>query len=175
MPKTNAVATVDWAGPVMAIRFADDAKTLVQVNIDDLPENIQARAAKHGLEQKFRDSYAGVKGDVEVAISAVGKVLETLTSGVWTSGREKGGEREEPIDILAQAFVAQLQELADAGAIPIESVVTIEQARARLDGPGKKALRDSLRRTPEMQVAIAKLKAAKSKAPSLAELMAQMA
>lgn len=80
--------------------FADGSKR--EVNLSDLPQEIQVTLALHGLAQKLGDSYASVKGNVGDAIKKFDAVLAQLTSGEWAAKRE--GEGSSKVTELAEAI-----------------------------------------------------------------------
>ena len=90
---------VAFAGKRRAIKSSDYVDGKVQVRIDfrngvtklyTLPEQHTARAACHGAEQKFGDSYAGLE-DIEDMIAATDKVAENLEAGDWNARVEGSG------------------------------------------------------------------------------------
>lgn len=106
--------TVPFAGKRKAIKSSDFANGEVQVRIDfrngtsklfSIPKDMTHKAACHGGEQKYGDSYAGLD-DVEDMIAACEKVQENLSKGDWTSRVEGSGIAGT--SVLARAL-AELQ------------------------------------------------------------------
>lgn len=73
------------------------------IDIDDFSDAVAIGATWHGFNQTHGDVFAGVKGDVEEAISLFDARHNTLTGGVWTS-RTGGGTASDTI--LVEAVVA---------------------------------------------------------------------
>lgn len=105
---------VSFAGKRKAIKTSDFVNGEVQVRIDfrngitktyRVPAGMVERAACHGGEQKFGDSYAGVD-DIEDMIAACDAVQENLDKGDWTSRVEGSGVAGS--SVLARAL-AELQ------------------------------------------------------------------
>ena len=90
---------VSFAGKRKAIKSSDFVDGKVQVRVDfrngtsklyTVGEQHIPRAACHGLEQKFGDSYAGVE-DIEDMIACCDKVDENLAAGDWSARVEGSG------------------------------------------------------------------------------------
>ncbi len=90
---------VSFAGKRKAIKSSDFVDGKVQVRIDfrngtsklySVPDSLTQRAACHGGEQKYGDSYAGLE-DIEDMIAACDKVQENLDSGDWNARVEGSG------------------------------------------------------------------------------------
>jgi hypothetical protein len=90
---------VSFAGKRKAIKSSEFVDGQVQVRIDyrngtsrlyKVPRQHTERAACHGAEQKFGDSYAGLD-DIEDMIAATDKVQENLDNGDWNSRVEGSG------------------------------------------------------------------------------------
>lgn len=102
---------VSFAGKRKAIKSSDFVAGEVQVRIDfrngesklyTIPKNLTEKAACHGGEQKYGDSYAGVES-VEDMILACDQVQENLNKGDWTSRVEGSGIAGT--SVLARALV----------------------------------------------------------------------
>lgn len=102
---------VSFAGKRKAIKNSDFVDGEVQVRIDfrngstrtfTVPKDMVARAACHGGEQKYGDSYAGIE-DPEDMISACEAVQDNLLRGDWTSRVEGSGIAGT--SVLARALV----------------------------------------------------------------------
>lgn len=63
---------------------------VLQVNLNDIPEEIRESLILHGLSQKIGDSYAGAD-TVEDCITSASDVYEQLKAGQWKSVRESTG------------------------------------------------------------------------------------
>ena len=103
--------TVAFAGKRKAIKSSDFVNGEVQVRIDfrngesklyTVPGPQVNKAACHGGEQKYGDSYAGVE-DIGDMILACDKVQENLNAGDWTSRVEGSGIAGT--SVLARALV----------------------------------------------------------------------
>ena len=103
--------TVAFAGKRKAIKSSDFVDGKVQVRIDfrngesklyTIPGELTGRAACHGGEQKYGDSYAGVE-DIGDMILACEQVQENLNKGDWTSRVEGSGIAGT--SVLARALV----------------------------------------------------------------------
>jgi len=64
---------------------------------------LYAKAALHGLNQKFGDAFAGID-DVEDMAEAFEDVAKTIEAGEWTEKR--GGEGVAGTSVLARALIA---------------------------------------------------------------------
>ena len=77
---------------VVSFSFGDGET--IEVNVNELPANIQSTLLLHGMSQKGGDSYAGAKGNYAEAKSSLRSVIEALQAGNWGTGREgEGGPR----------------------------------------------------------------------------------
>lgn len=90
---------VSFAGKRKAIKSSDFVDGKVQVRIDfrngvsklyEVPAELTQKAACHGGEQKYGDSYAGLE-DIEDMIAACDKVQENLAAGDWSARVEGSG------------------------------------------------------------------------------------
>lgn len=143
----------DGKGDVVYFRFANG--TVLEFDLQKVPEDNRRLLALHGAEQKIGDSYAGVKGDFSKGIQNAQDVINTLYSGEWTQEREGGGPRlaelAEAIARIKGAPVEKVREVVEA-ATPEErsawrSNATVkatvaqmraEKAQAALDAQGDK-------------------------------------
>ena len=163
------VATVTCEAGVFRFAFGpkDSPIETVTVDTNEFTAEVKLLAQYHGFEQKLRDSYAGSGGDPQVALGLFKKVKENLDAGQWRTARAKG-DREDPIDLLAEAVHRASKALVEQGVLP--EAPTAEQAKAGLEKMDK-AQRDAIRRTPEVSVELAKVKAEKAKGgKSLADI-----
>lgn len=127
------VCSVDQDEDLGTLEFSfTNGKSLV-VDSRQFAESIVKRAAMHGVEQKVRDSFAGVKGDADLAFENASKVYANLLAGTWNAGRAAGTGGDS------------------GGAAWIEAVAeikgwTLEDARKKLGGlddDRKKAIKTS--------------------------------
>ncbi len=99
----------------LEFRFADG--TVQAVKLSDFPEAIIAKAAWHGLSQKFGDSYSGKK-TVADCIEAFSEMVDQVKEGDWITVSEGGGPR---ISQLATAYFRAMSaaghELTEADAV----------------------------------------------------------
>ena len=90
------------------VRFVDGRE--VEVHFSDLGPEIKDEAMTHGLLQKLGDSYAGVKGDLDLAFANADAVVDSLRAGEWnrrgTAGA--GGVLAEAIARLTGRDVAEV-------------------------------------------------------------------
>ena len=84
------VCTVDQDEEAGTLAFSfTNGKELI-ADTKQFAEAIIRRAAIHGVEQKIRDSFAGVKGDADLAFENASKVYANLLAGTWNAGRASG-------------------------------------------------------------------------------------
>lgn len=81
-------------------RFANDQTH--RVLFEELPENIQFCAGRHGLFQKLGDEYSNAKGDANVAENDFLSLLEQLQAGNWVTQKGAGVPR---ISIVLEAII----------------------------------------------------------------------
>lgn len=102
---------VAFAGKRKAIKSSDFVNGEVQVRIDfrngvsklyTVPASNVPKAACHGGEQKYGDSYAGVE-DIEDMIQCCDAVQENLSKGDWSARVEGSGIAGT--SVLARALV----------------------------------------------------------------------
>lgn len=141
------------ASPEAAVlRFAFSNGTTHDISLDELPDNIKAAAAWHGLSQKCGDSYAGAKGDADEAVESFETLLERLKLGEWVRARE-GGPRPS---LVVDAVVAALEEAGE----------TVDDARkaAIVEKVKGKEARDATLANPVFRAHYERLKAEAAKA-----------
>lgn len=153
MAKKGIVAKVTPIEGGYTWEFSNGTKESVLMS--EFNEEIVTHLALHGLKQKLSDPYAGAAGDPEKASGLFMKALDSLRAGEW-AGKREGSTREEPIDLLIKAVVQVTSKAEDAVRKVVEAM--------------DKATRRKLRSNPEVAKAIIDIKAATTKAPSLAEL-----
>lgn len=88
-------------GSVLSFTFKDGRS--VECDLSELSEDIQGALLSHGLIQKIRDSFAGVKGDIDAALGSAGQVWDNLKEGRWNASRASGGGEPRTTE-LAQAI-----------------------------------------------------------------------
>lgn len=121
----------------------------LRASIDVLPSDVVARLALHGLEQKLRDSYAGVSA--ESAYTQAARVWTTLTGGQWTT-RRAAEAAEDPISLLVQAVTTVLAARGDAVPADLATQITA------MDRSG----RAKLRAVPAVAAELARLRGGSS-------------
>ena len=135
---------VSFAGKRKAIKSSDYVDGKVQVRIDfrngvsklyTIPEQHTAKAACHGGEQKFGDSYAGVD-DIGDMIACTDKVSDNLEAGDWSARVEGSGIAGS--SVLARA-------LAELTGKPLEEIKVWLKPKSQAD---KMALRASSKLKP---------------------------
>lgn len=144
---------ISFAGKRKAIKFSTFVDGGVQVRIDfrngtsklyNVPASMVERAACHGGEQKYGDSYAGLE-DIEDMVAACDKVQENLDAGDWTARVEGSGIAGS--SVLARA----LSELTGK---------TLEEIKAWLK-PKSQADKMALRASSKLKPIIERLEAEK--------------
>ncbi len=158
MPKKKA----DFETQTIEFTFGDAGSETVALS--DLPENIVANLAVHGLSQKLGDSYAGAKSATEGtdidpdvwAKSQVFSVFDQLKAGNWSTRiAGQGGTATDLAKALSEVGKIELEtameKLADA---------TKEEKAALRKVPEIKAILEALR----AERAAAKAKAAQEAA-----------
>ena len=135
---------VAFAGKRKAIKSSDFVNGEVQVRIDfrngatklyTVPGPLTSKAACHGGEQKYGDSYAGVD-DIEDMIAACDAVQENLAKGDWSARVEGSGIAGT--SVLARALVELTSKT-------MEQVKEFLKAKTQAD---KMALRQSSKLKP---------------------------
>ena len=84
----------------------------VSVSLDEVPSELHARLACHGLSQKLGDSYANVAGNLELAYSRVSDVAELLKAGGWEKETREGGLRLSDLFEAVNTYRAELSKPA---------------------------------------------------------------
>lgn len=138
------------------ITFADGQK--LELNVFQLPQEMQKRLMFHGLRQKTGDSYAGAKGNASVARQSASDVIEQLKNGEWTGGRD--GEARPRLGELAEAVAAVKGMDLEKAKEAINKIAALEGSEEEKKA-GKKKL-DEMRAHPKIKAAIAKAKAEKA-------------
>jgi len=153
--------TTDFAGKRKLIKESlVDAEGSVAVRLDFrngqtrlfvLPENLMAKFAGHGAEQKLGDEIAGLD-DVEDCVMAVDELIDRLNKGEWSVVREGNGMAGT--SVLAKA-------LAELKSLPIEKVKEFLKTKTQAE-------KTALRGNPALRPIIERLEAEKtSKGPKV--------
>jgi len=131
-------ATKKVDGDVISITF--EHGEALEVNLANIPAEIQQRLAMHGLSQKLGDSYAGC--EVEEAAEKANAVAKDLLEGNWSTRVAASGPRTTQ---LAEALAAATGKTLEEAATAIEA----------MDDEVKK----DLRKHPQIKVELTRLKA----------------
>ena len=112
---------VDFAGKRKLLKESSvNADGKVQVRLDfrngetrlfTLPDNLLAKFAAHGAEQKLGDEIAGLN-DVEDCVLAVDELIDRLYNGEWSVKREANGMAGT--SVLVRALVEHTGKTVDA-------------------------------------------------------------
>lgn len=78
---------------------------VLEVIVDDMPQDIKSHLMLHGASQKVGDSFAGAE-TVEECIEAATAVFEQLRAGQWKAQRESTGGSAPRSSQLVEALVA---------------------------------------------------------------------
>lgn len=160
---------VSFAGKRKALKHSEFVDGEVRVRIDfrngetrtfTVPAGLVERAACHGAEQKYGDSYASLE-DIEDMIAACEKVQENLVAGDWTARVEGSGIAGT--SVLARALV-------EATGKPMEDIKVWLKAKSQSD---KMALRQSAKLRPIIERLEAE-KVAKASKVDTAALLAEV-
>jgi glutathione S-transferase len=125
-------------GRSVAIDFSNGKQVSVQVQ--DLPADMLARLALHGLSQKLGDSYSGCAGDLTQAVAECEATAEALLAGNWNRRGDGFGGAD-----LAQALANVQGKM-------------LEEAQEAIAGLGKDD-REGLRKHPKIKAEMARIKA----------------
>jgi hypothetical protein len=148
-PKEPKFCEVEYDLDESKVLFGFKDGTTLEIAAAQLNDDMKQRAMLHGLNQKIRDSFAGVKGDVAKGIENAKGVIEALLAGNWRQARGEG-EAKPRIGELAEA-ISRLK------AIDIE---TATKAVTEADD----AKRKEWRAHPRIKAAIAAIRAEKAQA-----------
>lgn len=97
--------TIETVGEKLVVTYAD--KSMDELNVNELKDEIQQLALYHGLKQKLGDSAANAKGDLAFAKASIGGVIDALTGGDWN---RRGGGTGGTLIIEAIARVKDITE-----------------------------------------------------------------
>lgn len=131
--------------------------TVLTLDIADVPEEIHNDLILHGISQMVGDTYAGAKGNYEIAIAAATKKIEQIKSGTLTIVRGTG-ESKPRVGELARAL-SIVKSISEAEALALLEKCNEEQKKTIRNHPSIK-LEISRART-------AKAEADAAKAPEL--------
>jgi len=127
--------------------FADGTK--VEGDLSDFPPGMLKQLALHGIMQKAGDSTASLKGNIEEGIKAINRVLDQLKKGEWGAKREPGEGGPRVTELVHAIAAVTGKTLSDVAGIVDEA-----------EDEKKKAWRAN----PQVQAAIAKIRADKAAA-----------
>ena len=146
---------VDFAGKRKLLKESSvNADGKVQVRLDfrngetrlfTLPDNLLAKFAAHGAEQKLGDEIAGLN-DVEDCVLAVDELIDRLYNGEWSLKREASGMAGT--SVLVRALVEHTGK-------------TIEQIKQFLSGKSQ-AEKVALRNNPKIKPIVERIEAEKA-------------
>ena len=146
---------VDFAGKRKLLKESSvNADGKVQVRLDfrngetrlfTLPDNLLAKFAAHGDEQKLGDEIAGLN-DVEDCVLAVDELIDRLYNGEWSVKREANGMAGT--SVLVRALVEHTGK-------------TIEQIKQFLSGKSQ-AEKVALRNNPKIKPIVERIEAEKA-------------
>lgn len=89
----------DMDTKVVSFEFADGE--VIELNVAELPQEMQTQLMLHGAAQKGGDSYAGVKGNLAEGKANLQGVIDQLKNGEW---RGAGDEARPRLAELAEAI-----------------------------------------------------------------------
>lgn len=146
---------VDFAGKRKLLKESSvNADGKVQVRLDfrngetrlfTLPDNLLAKFAAHGAEQKLGDEIAGLN-DVEDCVLAVDELIDRLYNGEWSIKREANGMAGT--SVLVRALVEHTGK-------------TVEQIKQFLNGKSQ-AEKVALRNNPKIKPIVERIEAEKA-------------
>ena len=116
-----------------------------QTRLFAIPDNMQAKFAAHGAEQKLGDEIAGLE-DIEDCVLAVDELIDRLYNGEWGVKRESSGLAGT--SVLARALVEHTGK-------------TAEQIKAFL-GTKSQAEKVALRNNPKIKPIVERIEAEKA-------------
>ena len=102
----NAIAKVTWSEDEQSLLFVFANGKEYNVHVADFPEGLYDSFRLHGMEQKFRDSYAGAKS-VDDAIAAFRATVDTCKLGDWGKRREGAGPAQPALTVEAVMLMAE--------------------------------------------------------------------
>ena len=158
MPKKNA----DYEAQTIGFDFGDAGES--SVSLSDLPANIVANLAVHGLSQKLGDSYAGAKtatADTEIdpnewCKAQMESVFDQLKDGNWT---------------VRVAGAGTVTDLARAMEIAMDGEFSLDQCVEKLSETSKEE-KAELRKHPAVKKELDAIKLARQAAKAEASAAA---
>ncbi len=135
-------ADKSFEGDVLVVKFIESGAEL-RVDLNDIPQEIVLRLAKHGLSQKVGDSYAGAEAGESFARAEA--VAKDLVDGNWSTRVAAAGPKSTQL----------------AEALHLVTGKTLEECAELIDGMDderKKALRNH----DQVNAQLASLKAARA-------------
>lgn len=146
---------VDFAGKRKLLKESSvtaDGKVAVRLDFRNgetrlftLPDNLLAKFAAHGAEQKLGDEIAGLN-DVEDCVLAVDELIDRLYNGEWSVKREASGMAGT--SVLVRALVEHTGK-------------TVEQIKQFLSGKSQ-AEKVALRNNPKIKPIVERIEAEKA-------------
>jgi len=146
---------VEFAGKKKLIKESSiTAEGRVQVRLDfrngetrlfTIPDQMQAKFAAHGAEQKLGDEIAGLD-DIDDCVLAVDELMQRLEAGEWGKTREANGLAGT--SVLARALVEQTGQ-------PIEKVKEFLKGKTQAE-------KVALRNNPKVKPIVERLEAEKA-------------
>jgi hypothetical protein len=104
---------MDLEAQTVTIEFTDGR--FVEIPLAALTPEIVLHSALHGLWQKLGDSYAGAKGDVELAYAQCRTVADQLLDGNWNSPTRIGDGGQvfrDLVEVLVELAKARGEEIS---------------------------------------------------------------
>ena len=109
-PKEPKFCEVEYDLDASGVFFNFGNGTALSLTLDQLNDELKQRVALHGINQKVRDSFAGVKGDFDKGVENAKAIIEQLISGQWRAAR---GECEaKPRVTELAAAISRLKSIA---------------------------------------------------------------
>jgi hypothetical protein len=132
---------------ILAVTFVNGKS--YELNVNNLSAAIKVDGLWHGLEQKLRDSAAGVKGNADEAYDLVSAVGNRLVAGEWAKTREGGGGTTSAYWIEAVMRLKGWTDKADA----VQRLAGLADEK-----------RDALKKHPQVVAMVAQIKAERAAA-----------
>ena len=121
----------------------------LQLGVGELNAEMKQRSLLHGINQKVRDSFAGVKGDYAKGVENAQDIIDQLKAGSWKAARGEGESRPR-VEELAAAIAA------------LKGIDFETAKKAATEASDEK--RKEWRNHPRIKAAIAKLRLEKAEA-----------
>lgn len=145
---------VEFAGKRQLLKdsFEQEGKVAVRLDFRNgetrtfvIPDELMAKFAAHGAEQKLGDEIAGLK-DIDDAVMAIDKLTERLNAGNWNVERESSGMAGT--SVLARA-------LAEVKGVDIEKVKAFLSTKTQAE-------KIALRNNPQVKPVVERIEAEKN-------------